>query len=240
MTRIVVWAVNNTRLVLALIVVVVIAGVIAFIAIPKEADPDIPFPMMMVQVTYPGISPEDSERLLAKPLETNLRSIEGLKTITARAYQGVAVIILEFDVNFNKQKALEDVRAQVDATRARLPQEADPPIVQEFNSSLFPVISVALYGDVPERTMLKIAKNLRDDLKTIPSVLQADLSGARDEMLEIVVDPAKLETYGITQQEMFAAVSNNNKLIPAGSIDTGRGAFAVKIPGVISSAKRTC
>ncbi|HEY1709933.1 MAG TPA: efflux RND transporter permease subunit [Rhizomicrobium sp.] len=237
MTRIVDWAVNNTRLVLALIAVVVVAGVIAFISIPKEADPDIPFPMMMVQVTYPGISPEDSERLLAKPLETNLRSIEGLKTITARAYQGVAVIILEFDVNFNKQKALEDVRAQVDATRARLPQEADPPTVQEFNSSLFPVISVALYGDVPERTMLKLAKSLRDDLKTIPSVLQADLSGARDEMLEIVVDPAKLETYGITQQEMFEAVSNNNKLIPAGSIDTGRGSFAVKIPGVISNAE---
>jgi multidrug efflux pump len=193
--------------------------------------------MMMVQVTYPGISPEDSERLLAKPLETNLRSIEGLKTITARAYQGVAVILLEFDVNFNKQKALEDVRAQVDATRAQLPQEADPPIVREFNSSLFPVISVALYGDVPERTMLKIAKDLRDDIKTIPSVLQADLSGARDEMLEIQIDPAKLETYGISQQEMFAAVSNNNRLIPAGNIDTGRGSFAVKIPGVLSSAE---
>ncbi len=237
MTRIVDWAVNNTRLMLALIVVTVVAGILAFMSIPKEADPDIPFPMMMVQVTYPGISPEDSERLLAKPLETNLRSIEGLKTITARAYQGVAVIILEFDVSFNKQKALEDVRAQVDATRARLPQEADPPSVMEFNSSLFPVISVALYGDVPERTMLKIAKDLRNDLKTIPSVLQADLSGARDEMLEIQIDPAKLESYGISQQEMFAAVSNNNRLIPAGSIDTGRGSFAVKIPGVLSSAE---
>ena len=83
-----------------------------------------------------------------------------------------------------------------------------------------PSINVAIYGDVPERTMLRIAKNLRDDLKTIPSVLQADLSGARDEMLEIQIDPAKLESYGISQQEMFAAVSNNNRLIPAGSIDT--------------------
>ena len=115
MTGIVEWAVHNTRLVLALIVVAIISGVVAFMAIPKEADPDIPFPMLLVQVAYPGISPEDSERLLVKPLETNLRSIEGLKTITARAYQGFAVIIMEFDVNFNKQKALEDVRAQVDA-----------------------------------------------------------------------------------------------------------------------------
>ncbi len=113
MTRIVEWAVRNTRLVIALILVVLMAGIIAFMKIPKEADPDIPIPVLAVQVTYPGISPEDSERLLVKPLETYLRSVEGLKDITARAYQGAAVIILEFDVNFNKQKALEDVRAQV-------------------------------------------------------------------------------------------------------------------------------
>ncbi|MBV9418235.1 MAG: efflux RND transporter permease subunit, partial [Alphaproteobacteria bacterium] len=101
MTRIVEWAVNNTRVVIALMVVVIVAGVIAFMKIPKEAQPDIPIPVLTVMVTYPGISPEDSERLLVKPLETTLRSVEGIKTMTARAYSGVAVIILEFDVNFN-------------------------------------------------------------------------------------------------------------------------------------------
>ncbi|HEY5238932.1 MAG TPA: efflux RND transporter permease subunit [Rhizomicrobium sp.] len=236
MTGIVEWAVRNTRLVIAMMAVVIIAGVIAFISIPKEADPDIPIPVIAVTVTYAGISPEDSERLLVKPLETNLRSIEGLKDITARAYQGVAVIILEFDVNFNKQKALEDVRAQVDTTRALLPQEADPPTVQEFNTSLFPVITVALSGDVPERTLLKLARDLRDQIKTIPSVLQADLSGDRKEMLEIVIDPQKLESYGISQAEMFSAISNNNKLIAAGSLDTGHGSFAIKVPGVLENA----
>jgi len=103
------------------IIVVIVAGIVAFIAIPKEAQPDIPIPVLIVQVTYPGISPEDSERLLVKPLETGLRSVEGIKTMTARAYSGVAVVILEFDVNFNKQKALADVRAQVDrAVHVRL------------------------------------------------------------------------------------------------------------------------
>src|SRR5271154_5818948 len=130
MTRIVEWAVSNTRVVIALIVVVIITGVVAFIKIPKEAQPDIPIPMLMVQVSYPGISPEDSERLLVKPLETGLRSVEGLKTITARAYTGFAVIIMEFDVNFKKEKALADVRAQVDETRSLLPADADPPTVQ--------------------------------------------------------------------------------------------------------------
>lgn len=236
MIGIVDWAVRNTRLVIAMIAVVIVAGVMAFNAIPKEAQPDIPIPVLMVQVVYPGISPEDSERLLAKPLETNLRSIEGLKTITARAYQSAAVVIMEFDVNFNKQKALEDVRAQVDETRSRLPQEADPPTVMEFNTSLQPVIAVTLSGAVPERTLLKLARDLKDEIKTIPTVLDVDLGGNREEMLEIVIDPAKLESYGITQQEMFNAVATNNSLIAAGSLDTGHGSFAVKIPGVIESA----
>lgn len=237
MTGIVEWATRNTRLVIALIAVSIISGIMAFNAIPKEAQPDIPFPMLMVQVYYPGISPEDSERLLVKPLETNLRAIEGIKSMTARAYQGVAVIMMEFDVNFNKQKALEDVRAQVDAARSRLPQDANPPLVREFNSSLFPVITVGLSGNVPERTLLKLARDLADDIKAIPSVLDATLSGDRPEMLEIVIDPAKLEAYGISQAEMFNAISQNNRLIAAGSLDNGHGSFQVKVPGVIETGQ---
>ena len=110
MTRIVEWAVNNTRVVIALIVVVIVAGLIAFIKIPKEAQPDIPIPVLMVQVTYPGISPEDSERLLVKPLETALRSVEGIKTMTARAYSGVVGVrvVANGIVHFVPVKILSD------------------------------------------------------------------------------------------------------------------------------------
>lgn len=236
MTRIVEWAVRNSRLVLALVAVVLIAGTIAFIEIPKEAQPDIPIPMIVVQVTYPGVSPEDSSRLLVKPLEAYLSSVEGIKTMTARAYQGTAVILLEFDVNFDKRKALEDVRAQVDEARSRLPVGVDPPTVQEFNVSLFPVITVALSGDVPERTLHSLARDLADQIKTIPSVLNTDVGG-RAEQLEITIDPSKLESYGITQQEMYNAISQNNSLIPAGSLDTGHGSFAIKVPAVIENGQ---
>ena len=237
MIRIVDWAVGNTRVVLGLLAVVLIAGISAFIAIPKEAQPDIPIPVIMVEVPYPGISPEDSERLLVKPMETYLRSIQGLKDITARAYQGFAVIILEFDVSFDKEKALEDVRAQVETARAELPADSKQPIVQEFNTSLQPVITVALSGDAPERTLLQIARTMRDNLKQIPSVLDVDIGGDRTEQLEIAIDPSKLESYGITQTEMFNAITQNNQLIAAGSIDTGKGAFAVKVPGVLETAQ---
>src|ERR1043166_1257190 len=184
MIGIVNWAVKNTPLVLAALVVTIVAGVIAFIAIPKEADPDIPIPYIVVQVYYPGISPEDSERLLVKPMENYLRSIQGLKQMTGRAYQGAGVIIMEFDVSFNKDRALADVRAQVDTARAELPPDVQQPIVEEESTNLFPVISVALSGDVPERTLFHLARDLGDQLKTIPTVLDAQLSGNRDERSE--------------------------------------------------------
>ncbi len=237
MTRIVEWAVKNTRPVMAMIVVVIVAGAYAFITIPKEAQPDLPIPYIAVWVNYQGISPEDSERLLVKPLEANLRSIEGVKEMTGRAREGGGSVVLEFNADFNKQKALEDVRAQVDATRPRLPPEADPPGVWEANTSSQPVITVALSGDLPVRTLTRLARNLRDEIKTIPSVLEADISGASEELLEITIDPAKLESYGITQNEIYSAVSANNNLIAAGSIDTGHGNFNVKVPGVIATAQ---
>jgi multidrug efflux pump len=237
MIKIIDWAVGNTRVVLGLLVVCLIGGLWAFVAIPKEAQPDIPIPVIMVEVPYPGISPEDSERLLVKPMETYLRSIQGLKEITARAYQGFAIIIMEFDVSFDKEKALEDVRAQVETARAELPADSKQPIVEEFNTSLQPVITVALSGDAPERTLLQLARTLRDDLKQIPSVLDVDIGGDRAEQLEINIDPSKLESYGITQTEMFNAITLNNQLIAAGSIDTGHGNFAVKVPGVLQTAQ---
>src|SRR5438445_2199805 len=167
-------------------------------------------------------------------MENYLRSIQWLKEMTARANQGAAVVIMEFDVSFNKDRALADVRAQVDTARAELPPDVQP-VVEEISTNLFPVISVALSGDVPERTLFHLARDLSDQLKTIPTVLDAQLSGTRDEMLEITPDPAKLETYGITQLEMFEAITNNNTLIAAGAIDTGHGNFAVKFPGVIDN-----
>ena len=118
--RIVEWAVGNTRVVIATIAVVLVAGLLAFMNIPKEADPDIPIPyLIVVQASYPGISPEDSERLLVKPLETNLRSVEGLQDdYRARLYglRGRHSGIRRQD--FKKEKALNDVRAKIDEARS--------------------------------------------------------------------------------------------------------------------------
>ncbi len=227
--------IGRTRTVLTIMVVLVVAGWGTYLNIPKEADPDIPIPIVRVAVMHPGISPEDAERLIIKPMETRLRTIEGLEEVRAFASQGNATIILEFDVSFDVDQALLDVREQVDLAKADLPEESEEPIVSEINLSLFPVISVAISGDLPERSLNTLARRLQDKIETIPTVLEANLTGNREELLEVVVDPAKLESYNISQGELISIVANNNRLVAAGSLDTGRGRFQVKVPGLFET-----
>ncbi|MBI1261884.1 MAG: AcrB/AcrD/AcrF family protein [Rhizobiales bacterium] len=228
-------ALSHTRTVMTTMVLMVAAGIISFMSIPKEADPDIPIPIFYVSIIHQGISPEDAERLLIRPMETELRSLEGLEDITAVASQGHAGILLEFDVNFDKDAALQDVREKVDLARAKLPSDTEEPIVREFNAALFPVLIVTLSGDVPERTLYQAARRLKDEIEAVPTVLQAELIGHREELLEVVINPSKLESYNISQSELISIVSLNNRLVAAGNIDTGQGRFSVKVPGLFET-----
>ena len=228
-------SVSRTRTVLTTMVLMILAGLTSYVTIPKEADPDIPIPFFLVSIPYQGISPEDGERLLVKPMETELRTLEGLKEITAYAAQGLAGIILEFDVDFDKDQALQDVREKVDLARAEIPQEADEPVIREFNASLFPILVVTISGEVPERTLLAHARKLQDAIETVPTVLEAKLVGDREELLEVIIDPVKLESYNVSQVELIDAVSLNNRLVAAGTLDTGQGRFNVKVPGLFET-----
>ncbi|MGI9383893.1 MAG: efflux RND transporter permease subunit [Methyloligellaceae bacterium] len=229
--------ISRPRTVLTLMVVMVFAGIYTYITIPKEADPDIDVPVFVISITQDGISPEDAERLLIRPMETELRGLDGLKELTATASQGSAAIIAEFHIDVNHAEAAADLREKVDQGKAELPQDADEPVVKEINMSLFPVMVVILSGNVPERTLYRHARKLKDELEALPSVLQADLSGHREELLEVILDPTKLESYNITQAHLIDAMTRNNKMVAAGSMDTGSGRFNVKVPGLFETAK---
>lgn len=221
---------------MTMLVVLLLAGITAYVTIPKEANPDIDVPVFFISVTQQGISPEDAERLLVKPLETRLRGLDGLKEISATAAEGYAGILLEFDVSFDKDAALADVRDKVDQAQAELPAEADEPQIAETNFNLVPTIVVVLSGNVPERTLYQNARRLKDQIEAIPSVLEANLSGQREELLEVIIDTVKLESYNISQDELISTVTRNNQLIPAGAFDQGQGRFNVKVPGLFETA----
>lgn len=228
-------ALDRSRATLLLFVFLLIAGFSAYQIIPKEANPDVAIPMMYVSVTHDGISPEDADRLLVRPLEQELRSLEGIKEMTSTSTEGYASVMLEFDAGFDARQALQDVRERVDAARSKLPSEADEPRVHEVNVALFPVLSVALSGPIPEAELIYIARRIKEELEGIPEVLEVDIGGDREDLLEIIVDPQVLDSYNIDYNELFNLVSRNNRLIAAGSLDTGAGAMPLKVPGVIET-----
>ena len=228
-------ALNRTRTVILLFLLVVISGIASLISIPKEAQPDISIPYVYVGTGLEGISPEDADRLLVRPLEQELNSIEGVKEITSTASEGRASLTLEFELDVNIDDALADVREAVDAAKNNLPAEADAPSVQEINLALFPVINISLAGDVDERVLFRVAEDLQERLEALPGVLEATLKGKRDEVAEIIINPALMASYNISHSELFSLVSRNNQLVTAGNLDTGAGRFSFKVPGLIET-----
>ena len=230
-------ALGRSRTVLLVLMLVLISGSITYVNIPKEANPDIDIPIIYVQMSHEGISPEDAERLLVRPMEQELKSIEGVKEISASAYEDGASVTLEFDAGFDADQAMLDVREKVDLAKSNLPEDTDDPTVHEVNVGLQPILVVSLSGDAPERTLISLGRKLRDKLEALPGVLEVEIGGDREEMVEIVVDPLLLESYQLSQVELFQYVNRNNKLVAAGVLDSGQGRFPVKVPGVFESVE---
>jgi len=227
------FSIRNWRMTLSIMMFAVIGGFLALSRLPLDAEPDIPVPFINVRVVLPGVSPEDAERLLIRPLETELKSIEGIKRIDSVAATNVAYIILEFQPSQDLDQAIADVLEKVDRARAEFPQEAQEPIVEEVTISALPIITVNLWGDVPERELQLRAKELQRRLESLPQVLNANISGERIDVLEAIIDPSKMDSLGITFDEIAGTVSRNNALIAAGAVETDTGKFNVKLPGLI-------
>jgi len=231
------FAIRNWRMTIGIMLFAVIGGFLAISRLPLDAEPDVPIPFVNIQVVLPGISPEDSERLLIRPMETELKSIEGLKQMDGVAATNVAFLTLEFEASHDLDQAIADVLEKVDRARAEFPQEAQEPIVNEISTSALPIVTVNLWGDAPERALQRQAKNLQRRLESLPQVLEAKISGERIDVLEAVIHPSKIDSLGISFDEIAAAVARNNSLIPAGTLETDSGKFNVKLPGLIESPK---
>lgn len=228
-------ALSRSRTVLSILCLLLISGTYAYITIPKESSPDINIPQIYVSVGHEGISPSDAERLLLRPMEQELSSIEGVKELKSTSYQGGGFVLLEFQAGFDKEKALDDVREGVDKAKPELPDEADEPQVTEVNFSLFPVLIITISGEVQERTLLRLTRNLQDKIESLPAVLEAQIVGDRDEQVEIIINPEVLKSYELDGASLLSFFQRSNRLVAAGNLDTGAGRFAVEVPGLFES-----
>ncbi len=229
------YAINHSRVFMGVLLFVIISGASTYLTIPKESTPDVSIPIVYISLSQNGISPEDSERLLVKPIEDEVKTVEGVKEVRSTAYSGGGNVLLEFDAGFDSDQAMVDIREKVDRAKGDLPSEADEPTVNEVNISTFPIISISLSGEVPDRTLQDLAEILQDDIETIPSVLEAKIGGKRNEQVDILINPTAVESYGINLESLINIVRQNNKMVSAGGQDTGDGSFDIKVPGLYES-----
>ena len=226
---------SQPRTIITLLLALIIGGVYSYITIPKESNPDIDIPIFYVSVPQPGISAQDSERLILRPLENKLKGMDGLKQIQSIGAEDYGAVILEFDIKIDNEKTLADIRSKISEVESELPDEANEPKVVEINFALIPSIIVTVSGNVPERTLNKFANNLQDEIEELDSVLSANLAGSRDEMVEVIIDTSKLESYNLTAFELINAINQNNKVVSAGSVESENGKFSIKVPGLFKT-----
>ena len=226
------YAISHARVFFGILIFIIAAGSSTYISIPKEAVPDVNIPIIYVSLSQKGISANDSERLLVKPIEDEVKTVEGIKEIRSTAYTGGGNVLLEFDAGFDADKAMDDIREKVDRAKGDLPNEADEPTVNEVNISAFPIILISLSGNLPDRTLQDLAENLQDEIETIPSVLEAKIGGKRNEQVDVIIDTLALEGYNINIENLINTVNQNNMMVSAGKQDTGDGSFNIKVPGL--------
>ncbi len=230
-------AAGHFRSIFSVMLLVILSGVMSRATLTIEHLPDVAPPYLVVSVVLEGASPQDADRLLARPLETELRTIDGVKEISSTARESYVVSVIEFDSEIDIHRALLDTRESVNRAKAKFPQEAKEPVVDEVSAQEFPTIVVALSGsNVGERDLFRAAQLIKRAIEGIPDVLEANMVGHREEVVEAIVDPTKLQYYNLTSAELINAVVNNNILVPAGEMDKNGGRFSVKVPGLIENA----
>ncbi len=236
MNAIIDWALQRSRATLSVMAFFVLTGLVSYNLIPVELEPNIEVPIVVVTVPHEGISPEDAERLILLPIEAEIRSLEGIEEVTSYGAEGSATLVIEFEIQIDSDDAVTDVNEALDRARSKIPSTAEEPIVNSVSASDFPAVVVNFTGkDVPERTLYSLATKLQEDLEREPMILEARLSGDREELLEVILDRTLMESYAISNEELINNVVQNNRLVAAGFLNTGNGRFAVKVPSVIET-----
>ena len=226
-------AFSRGRVVLMVLLMLLGVGAVAYVAIPKEANPEVPLPLVYVSTGLEGISPSDAERLLIEPMESEFAAIAGLEKIQSNASEGYANVQLEFTPGGDIDEALRKVREAADRVEGDLPEDAYDLTVTEINTALFPIITALISGPVPERTLNAIADDAQEAIEGLSGVLEVEIGGARDEFLEVLIDPTVFQTYNLSFDELIGQLQRNNRLIAAGAIETGGGRIVLKVPGLI-------
>lgn len=228
------WAIRNRTSMYLMIVFVSIIGVFQFVTLPKEQFPDIVIPTVFIQTIYVGNSPEDIENLVTIPIEKQLKGITGAKInkITSTSLQDFSAIIVEFETDVETDVAVQKVRNAVDKAKPDLPTDlTQEPNVQEVSFSEFPIMYVNLSGDYDMMTLKQFADDAQDKLEELSEITRVDIVGAPEREFQINVDRFKMQSAGVTFDDIATAVQRENVNISGGLLEVGNMKRTLQIKG---------
>ncbi len=231
------WFVGNRALVYVLVACSVLFGLITYFALPREAQPDVKIPVVLVSTPYPGVSPADVESLVTTPLEAELTGMKGLKKLSSTSAEGASVITLEFEPEIVIEDALQRTRDRVSRGRADLPEDVEESDIREISFSDFPVLIITVAGPIDEQQLKRLGEKLEDDVTKIPGVLEARLTGGRKRQINVLVDGVRLAHYGLSLTDVQNAIAQENVNIPGGEVSTGAASFLIRVPGDFKVAR---
>jgi CzcA family heavy metal efflux pump len=217
--------------VLALLVLVVVAGLYSYTTLPRESFPDITIPYVFVDTIYEGVAPEDMEELITIPIERKLKGISDVEEIRSTSAEGISTVAVKFLPTIDIDDAVQKVRDKVDQAKADLPPDLpDDPVIQEVNFSDLPVIRVVLSGPFSLRRLQTFAEDLEDRIESISGVLDTRLSGGLEREIHVEFDLDRVGAYNVPFSSLINSVTRSNVNMPGGSMDIGEGKYLVRVP----------
>ena len=225
-------AVHNRNTILLLTIILAIYGLYTYVQLPKESFPDIKIPKIFVKTVYPGNPPIDIENLITRPIEKELHTIKGIKSLSSTSSQDNSDIVVEFKSDYDIKQALQDVKDALDKSKSQLPDDLKvEPMALELDASEFPILSVNLSGDFSTEELRKISDDLKDEIEAVPEISKVNIKGLNDRQININIDQDKLTANNIGFKAVEDAISFENMSISGGDLVSDNTRRAVRIDG---------
>lgn len=230
-------SINNRTSVYLITVLITIMGVFSYLTLPKESFPEVEIPIFNVVTIYAGASPADVENVITRPIEQELRSIDGVDQISSVSKQATSIITIEFETSKDKLVAQQEVNDAVETARSELPQQlTEEPVVNDFNLDDQPILNINLSGNFDLVELKEYADDIQDEIESLTAINEAEIVGALEREIQVNVDLAKMQATGLTFADIRTAVANKNMTVSAGQIDMGRMERSVRVDGEIEEA----
>ena len=218
-------------------VAVVVLGLFSLKTLPIDLFPDIETNTLMVMTTYQGASAQDIEQNVTRPLENVLNSVSDLKHITSASRENISVITLEFEYGKDIDVLTNDVRDKLDMVSSSMPDDAETPIIFKFSTDMIPILLLSVQADESMPGLYKILDDaVANPLARISGVGSVSISGAPEREIHIYVDPARLEAYNLTVEQISSVVAAENRNIPGGVFDIGSDTYSLRVQGEFTSS----